>query len=197
MNRKRRLYGKSVTEEEIVNEVSRLLLGDCERRQDPLSVTDAARILGCSRETVYSYVKKAVEKYHILEYNNGKISLPDNSRLDKFRQFDKNHEIVSDSLVYDWKQDLLTRRNGEPIITWKSRILSLESVCNTCMVNPRDLVISQRQTEKILRNYAELYRKERAVKRHSGRRRMSDDIRNIVYQRVQGDWTLTYTGGSG
>src|SRR5574340_99483 len=152
-----------------------------------MSVTDKARILGCSRETVYNYVKKAVEKYHILEYKNGRISLPNNSKqLEKFRLFDKNHEIVNDPLVYDWKQDLLTRKNGEPIITWKSRILSLESVCNTCMVNPRDLVISQRHTEKILRNYAELYRKERAVKRHSGRRRISDDIRNIVYQRVQG-----------
>lgn len=186
MNRKRRLYGKNATEEEIIKEVSRLLLGDFERRQDPISVADTAKMLGCSRDTVYSYVKKAVEKYHILEYKNGRISLPDKKQPEKFRQFDKNHEIVNDPLVYDWKQDLLTRKNGEPITTWKSRILSLESVCNTCMVNPRDFVISQRQTEKILRNYAELYGKERAVKRHSGRKKMSDDIRNIVYQRVQG-----------
>lgn len=182
-----RLYGKSATEEEIAKEVSRLLLGDPDRRQPPTSVTETARMLGYTRATIYEYVKKAVTKYHTLEYKDGRISLPENSKeLASFRQFGKNHDIVNDPLVSDWKQDLLTRKNGEPVSSWKARILSLESVCNTCMVNPRDLVISQRHTEKILRNYAELYREGRVVKRPAGRRKISDDIRNIIYQKVQG-----------
>jgi len=182
-----RLYGKNATEEEVTREVSRLLLGDWERRQSPMSVTDTARMLGYARTTIYDYIKKAVEKYHILEYKDGKVVLPESSKqLAKFRQFDKNHEIVNDPLVEEWKQDLMTRRNGEPISTWKTRILSVESVCNTCMVHPRDLVISQRQTEKILKNYAEMCREGKAVKRPCGAKKISDDIRNIIYQKVQG-----------
>lgn len=185
--RQTRLYGKKSTEEDIVKEISRLLLGDPERYQDPLSVTDTAKTLGYTRTTVYNYVKKAVEKYKTLEYKNGRICLPDSSKqVMKFRRFDKKHNITQDPLVEDWKQDLLTRKNGEPITTWKARILSLESVCNTCKVNPRELVISQRQTEKILKNYSQLYMEGRVDNRPAGRKRMSRDIKNVIYQRVQG-----------
>lgn len=122
--RRTRLYGKSATEEDIAREISRLLLGDQDGRQDPLSVTDTARALGYTRTTVYNYVRKAVEKYKTLEYKNGKICLPENSKqLMKFRRFDKKHSITQDPLVLDWKEDLLTRKNGEPITTWKTRIL--------------------------------------------------------------------------
>jgi hypothetical protein len=182
-----RLYGKKSTEEEIAREISRLLLGDQDRREGPISVTDAARTLGYTRATVYNYVKKAVEKYHMLEYKNGRICLPENSKqLMKFRRFDKKHDITQDPLVSDWKQDLLTRKNGEPLTTWKTRILALESVCNTCKVNPRELVISQRQTEKILKNYSQLYREGRVDKRPAGKKMISSDIKNVVYQKVQG-----------
>lgn len=106
-----RLYGKHATEEEITNEVSRLLLGDADRRQVSLTVSDAARTLGYTRSTIYFYVKKAVEKYHTLEYdNNGRIKIPEKSETE-FQRFDKNHDIINDPLVSDWKQDLLTRKN--------------------------------------------------------------------------------------
>jgi hypothetical protein len=45
-----RLYGKKATEEMIANEVSWILLGDCTRRLDPLSISDTARALGYARK---------------------------------------------------------------------------------------------------------------------------------------------------
>ena len=84
-----RLYGRRTTEEEIVKEISRLLLGDDTRKQEPLSVSDAARALGYCRNSIYKYVKMAVEKYHLLEYdNNRRIVLPKNPKL-KFQRFYK------------------------------------------------------------------------------------------------------------
>ena len=116
-----------------------------------------------------------------------RICLPDNSKQVQFRRFDKkHHDIVQDPLVSDWKEDLLTRRNGEPISTWKVRILSLESVYNTCKVNPRELIISQKQTEKIIKNYAEMYRQGHVEMRSNSRKKISYDIKNMMYQRVQG-----------
>jgi len=79
-----RLYGKHATEEEIVKEISRLLLGDHNTRQEPLPVSDAARALGYCRTNIYKYVKMAVEKYHLLAY-------------------DKNGRIMHDNLVAEWK----------------------------------------------------------------------------------------------
>jgi Mn-dependent DtxR family transcriptional regulator len=179
-----RLYGNRVIEEEMAKEVSRLLLGDPNTRQEPLSVSEAARALGYSRNTVYRYVKKAVEKYHLLGYdNNGRIVLPENTKLE-FQRFDKKHEIMHDHLVAEWKQDLLTRKGGEPLASWKTRIRALESVCNSCKVTPRELLISQRQTEKILKNYAQIYIEGNVDIDPRGRKR-SHDIKNVIYKKAQ------------
>lgn len=181
-----KLYGKHATEEEITKEISRLLLGDPYRRQAPLTISDAARTLGYTRSTIYFYVKKAVEKYHILEYDDSRrIKIPEKPETE-FQRFGKYHDITNDPPVSDWKQDLLTRKNGEPLASWKARILALESVCNTCMVNPRDLLISQKQTERIFKNYADLYRQGRVQKQPNGRKKTTDDIRNVIYQKAQG-----------
>lgn len=116
-----RLYGKRASEEEFAREVSRLLLGDPLKRTYPLPVSHIARTLGYTRETIYRYIRKAVKKYHLLEYDDrGRIVVPNKPRLE-FQRFDKNHnDILQDPLVSDWKQDLMTRNNGEPISTWKA-----------------------------------------------------------------------------
>jgi predicted DNA-binding protein YlxM (UPF0122 family) len=107
-----RLYDKRATEEQITKEVTRLLLGDTE--QYPLSVSEVAATLGYSRDNVYNYVKKAV-KNGLLEYGkNGYLVIPTNKKSELgYRQFDKNHQITADPLVAEWKQDLLTRKQGE------------------------------------------------------------------------------------
>lgn len=97
---RKRLHGKNATEEETTREISRLLLSDHGRRLNPMLITETAKILGCSRATIYDYIKKAVEKYHTLEYKDGRVFLPSKFERVSFKQFDKNHhEIVKDPLV--------------------------------------------------------------------------------------------------
>lgn len=62
----------------------------------------------------------------------------------------------TDPLVAEWVEDLITRKGGEPIKVWKQRLCSLEAVCNTCNSHPSDLLASQRSTEKIMRQFAQV-----------------------------------------
>lgn len=71
---------------------------------------------------------------------SGTLAIPANLGPELgFRRFSKLHPITTDPLVAEWKQDLLTRKQGEPLVSWKTRIRSLESVCNNCKVHPKDL----------------------------------------------------------
>lgn len=179
-----RLYGKKATEEEITNEISKLLLGDSDRRQIPLTVSDAARTLGYTRSAIYFYVKKAVEKYHLLQYDpNGRLSLPKNKTQLEFQRFSKNHEIIKDPLVAEWMQDLLTRKGGKPVKCWNYRIFMLESVCNTCNIHPRQLLQDQKITEKIMKNFAQLFQEGKAVYRTQTHGRATN-VQSSIYQRV-------------
>ncbi|MGI0028066.1 MAG: helix-turn-helix domain-containing protein, partial [Nitrosopumilaceae archaeon] len=157
--RNMRLYGKCSTEEKITNEVVRLLLGDTVTGQYPLPVSEVAITLGYTKRTIYNYVRKAV-KNNLLEYGkNGNLVIPSNRKSELgFRQFDKNHQIVKDPLIAEWKQDLLTRKQGEPLGSWRERIVNLERLCNNCKIKPSDLLISNKETEKIVRNFVTLYR---------------------------------------
>ncbi len=81
--------------------------------------------------------------------------------------------------------DLLTRRNGNPLVTWSTRIRSLEAVCNTCRVHPSDLLVSTRVTEKILRQYAQICKQGKDEKSTRGRQTRTD-ITCTIYARAQG-----------
>lgn len=181
-----RLYGKRSTEEEITKEVARRLLGDTHRDQDPLSVSEVAITLGYTRHTVYNYVERAV-KNGLLEYDgqNGKLVIPSNLKRPElvFRRFDKNHIITKDPLIAEWKQDLLTRKQGEPLGSWKARIANLERLCNTCKIEPTQLLKSNKETENILKNFVTMYREGKATNRFKTKR--SKDIRNVVYYMAQ------------
>lgn len=180
--RKTRLYGKRATKEQITNEIARLLLGDA--KQYPLSVSEIATTLGFTRPTIYDYIKKAV-KIGLLEYGkNGYLVIPTNNKSELgFRQFDKNHQITADPLVAEWKEDLLTRKQGEPLGSWRARMINLERLCNNCKIKPSDLLVSNKETEKIVRNFVTMYREGIATNRFQKKR--SKDIRIVTYYIAQ------------
>jgi len=191
-----RLYGKRVIEEQITQEITDLLHGESARPY-PLSVTETARLLGVCRTTVYNYLKrmKSLDKS-----NTGRFKLPKIPQEKRFKQFNKRHKITSDPLVAEWMEDLTTRKGGEPLKSWKTRIKSLEVVSNTCKIHPSDLLASQRNTEKILRQYAQLCQQEKDF-RLTARKR--NGIKCIIYFRVQavrdfcGFYGLTWRRGVG
>jgi predicted DNA-binding protein YlxM (UPF0122 family) len=177
-----RLYGKRSTEEKITKEIVRLLLG----QDEILSVQDVAIRLGFSRDHIYNYIQKAVRTGLLVYGPTGRLAIPANLGPELgFRRFSKLHPITDDPLVAEWKQDLLTRKQGEALATWKTRIRSLESVCNNCQINPKDLLVSQKTTEKILRNYAQMYLEGRIKRRFNGKK-LSEDIKNVIYCKAQG-----------
>lgn len=183
--RKLRLYGKRATPEQITQEILKLLHGNKVNGIEPLSVKDTAKILGLSKDTIYEYAKKAVKAGLLKLGNTGYLCIPTNQTSKaSFRLFTRRHQILDIPLVAEWKQDLLTRKQGTPISTWQARIRHLESVCNTCNIKPKYLLVSQRQTEKVLKNYAQLYLEGRAVRDSRGMKAPAD-IKNVVYHKAQ------------
>lgn len=183
--RKLRLYGKRATKEQITKEILRLLRGDRTNGEDPLSAEDVAIKLGLVKSTVYYYTRIAV-KEGLLELDNPRrLSIPTNHSSEvSFRRFSENHQILRDPLVAEWKRDLLTRKHGEALASWKNRLRCLESVCNSCKIKPKKLLVSQRQTENILKDYVQLYLEGRTDKDARGIR-TSLDIKNVLYARAQ------------
>jgi len=172
-----RLYGKRVTEEQITREIFNLLHGN-DQRPYPLSVAEIAKIFDVNRNTVYNYIKRM----KLQKSQTGRLNLPKIPIEKQFRQFNKHHPITSDQLVGDWMDDITTRKGGEPIKTWKTRMQALEAVCNSCEIHPSDLLVSQRNTEKILRQYAQLARQGKDFRRTIRKR---NGIKCLVYFKVQ------------
>jgi hypothetical protein len=178
-----RLDGKKTTKEALVQEIILLLQGTSVKRPYPLSVTEVAKVLGVTRQTVYSYIKLARDQT-IPRLENGKLCLPKSEDM-IFRKFNKMHEITRDPLVSEWMDDLITRRGGNPIVSWRSRIRSLEAVCNTCRINPSDLLVSNKTTEKILRQFA-YHCKQGKQEKDSRGGKSNASISGTMYHRAQG-----------
>lgn len=80
--------------------------------------------------------------------------------------------------------DLLTRRQGLPLKVWKTRLRSVETICNTCKVSPYDLTIYKKKTEKIMRTFAKHFQNGDIVCPNSGRGN-SLGMNTTVYAKVQ------------
>lgn len=177
-----RIHGKRLSEEQIANEIFNLISGEGPRPY-PLTPTEVAKILGISRDTVYRYIKKLQGEKKILKLNSGKLLLPKQTEESKFKRFNSSHPITGDPLVADWMDDLVTRKNGAPIVKWRDRIRGLESVCNTCKVNPQDLIVSTKKTERIMRTFAKFYQQGTVFRSKAGA--PSKGFRTGIYRRVQ------------
>lgn len=179
--RQLKLYGKKVTSEDILLEIQNLLYAKGHRPY-PIKPAEIANALGLSRKTVYNYISRLSKTGKIIRLRSGRFLLP---RLDEaeFREFNKHHEITSNPLVSEWMDDLLTRNQGSPIKTWKKRLRSLETVCNTCKVTPFDFTISNKKTEKIMRSFAKCFQNGEIV--HSNRGNKPQGMNTTVYAKVQ------------
>jgi len=176
------LYGKKVTQDDILEEIYRLLYGKGDRPY-PLKPSEIAKVIDLSRDSVYNYIKKLYQRGDLAKLPSGHFSLPTVDERE-FRMFNKHHEITSDPLVSEWLDDLLTRRRGLPIKSWKIRLCSVEVVCNTCKVTPSDMIISTKQTEKIMREFAMHFQNGNVVRSKMGGRSLG--MNSTIYVKVQG-----------
>jgi len=179
--RKLKLYGKRATQEDILFEIHNLLYAKGERSY-PLKPREIASTLGFSYKTVYNYISKLSKAGKVVRVGSEHYRFP-KSHKNEFREFSKHHKITVDPLVSEWMDDLLTRKQGLPLKTWKVRVRSLETVCNTCKVIPYDLTISSKKTEKIMRSFAKHFQKGEVV--CSNPRLNSQGMNTTVYVKVQ------------
>ena len=142
-----KLYGKKATQEKITKEIRDLLEGNATRPY-PLTIAEISKVLGVCRQTVYNYINRISKENSISQLPSGHFFLP-KSPESEFRVFNKHHCITSDQLVSEWMDDLLTRKQGNPVKCWKARLNSLGVVCNTCKKNPKELLLSRINTSKI------------------------------------------------
>lgn len=179
-----RLGGKKASEEQIIDEIYNLITGKGSRPY-PIPITETARLLSVSRETVYQYIKKMKGGKTIKKTSTGKLVLPKEIPESKFHRCSLLNPIKSDKLVADWIDDLLTRKGGEAVVSWRARVSAVESVCNTCNILPKNLIVSEKNTETILRQYVKMYRQGNAIMDMRFAKN-SDDIKSVTYRRVQG-----------
>jgi len=173
---------QKTTYSKITEEINALLNGNSNRPY-PLSVAEIAKVLKISRKTVYNYINKIPKQESIARLPSGHFALSKN--LDsKYRHFNKHHDITSDPLVTEWMDDLLTRKQGSPIKSWRKRLLAIETVCNTCKVNPKELIVSRKNTEKIMRSFAKHYHNGNVKQSLIGKK--SEGMGFAIYIRVQG-----------
>lgn len=178
---KLKIRGKRATAEQIESEISALIHGNGSRPY-PISTSEVARILGISRTTVYYYLNRLKEQGKVSKKVTGRFDLPA-TQESAFQLFNKEHQITGEPLVAEWMEDLTTRKGGQPIANWRTRIRAVESVCNSCQIHPSDLLVSQKSTEKIMRRYANLARQNKIYRDSRGVK--SNDITVTMYNKVQ------------
>ena len=176
-----KLYGKKATQDKITKEIKDLLEGNSARPY-PLTIAEISKVLGVCRKTVYNYINRMDKEKSISRLPSGHFFLP-KSPESEYRVFNKHHPITNDELISEWMDDLLTRKQGNPIRCWKYRLSSLEVVCNTCKIKPRELILSRKTTEKIMRSFAKYYQNGDVKQSAKGRKHLG--FNTSVYSRVQ------------
>ena len=121
--------------------------------------TNVSKTIGLCRSMVHVYRKLAIELGKINVDDRGKEIITDDIQQLRDSYFLEKEEFVKHPLVEEWIDDLLTRKQGQPIKTWKNHVTRLRTICNSCKIKPEQLLIDRKTTEKIIKNYVLSYYK--------------------------------------
>lgn len=147
---RKKLDGHSATAGEFAQKVARLMLGDSSHGVEPMSQIEIMKKLGFKEKKSIRNFKLLAIEMGLLELDGeGKAKLPAKTGIHNFKQYNKNHEFTSDERIIYWQKDLLTRKKGAPLGTWKSLMSKFESICNTLETTPEQWV-SGKDTNQIL-----------------------------------------------
>ena len=97
-----------------------------------MSWNNVSKTIGLCRETVFFYRRLAIELGKIKVDDRGKEIISDEIKQQNDFYFLEKEEFVKHPLVEEWVTDLLTRKQGRPVKTWKDRITTLRIICNSC-----------------------------------------------------------------
>lgn len=134
-----RLYGKPSSKDLICREISKLLLGDSNKNQDPISKADIGRKLGYGRTQIHEYCKLA-EKLGYLEIDeDGKAKLPKIIKNFNWHEYNIKHRITTDPDMLIWIDKLKLRKGGK-LTLLKPMVSIIEKICNTCKITPSEIL---------------------------------------------------------
>lgn len=167
------LYGRPCNKEDIAREVARLYLGNEDRKQQPLGVSEIATKLGYTeRKSVYNYMEMASElgllkktEYEANGKKKSRYEKPERSAQAEFADFTKEHPILNDPIVSPWYNDLLNRKKGKGIKIAQQLLLMIERICNTTRKSPAELTESRENAEKIKDAYLTLFKEGKDKRR--------------------------------
>jgi len=179
--KRKRLYGKIATEEEIAKENARLLLGDPKHGLMPKTVKEICATLSyASRETHYFYRRKAVEFGFLALDENQKPILPAKTPQTQFKKFTDQNKLVDTPLGMEWVQNMFTRKGGKPIKVWKTRLTNFTNFCNTLEINPETMLVDLETSDRYATAFLKLYQEGKAKIRYTKDPSLSD-IQKVAY----------------
>jgi len=184
-HKRKRLYGKIATEEEIAKENARLLLGDPKHGIMPKSPKEICLILSyASRQTHYFYRQKAVDYGFLALDNNKRPILPAKTPQSQFKKFTKDNKLVDTPLGMEWVQNMFTRKQGKPIKVWKTRLTNFSNFCNTLEINPETMLIDLETSDRYATAFLKLYQEGKA-KINYQKDPSESDIQKVAYVYAQ------------
>jgi len=149
------LYGNNATPDQVRKHIVELLTGNPQKNVPPMSVTDVAKRLGISRETVYQYRKKAIELKEVELNDDGSIKVNQHlEELKDFIAFTDAHPITSDPIVDGWISRCRVMGHGSNgVKQLKKHVQYIQKLCNVLRIKPIQLTIDLSTAEK----YAQAY----------------------------------------
>lgn len=150
-----KFYGADSDADTVRKHIVELRTGNPEKRISPVSVTDIAKRLGLSRETVYQYLNKAKELKEVVTNEDGSIAVNKQLADQKdFLAFTEAHPITEDETVKSWISACATMgHTGRGVKSLKSHIQGIQKICNELQISPIQLTIDLQTSEKYAQSY--------------------------------------------
>ncbi len=168
----------------MVNEIVRLRHNGILQRRIPMTWDEIKQKTGMGLETMFRYRKIAIELGMIKVDENGREMISEQTKQLQDYVFLEKNEFVDDLLVKEWVEDLRSRRNGMPIRTWKNLLSSLRFLCNKCRINAEQLIVDRKTTEKIVKNFAEMYKTGEITIRNQKNIDFESSLEGVIHTRV-------------
>lgn len=154
---------------DMVNEIVQLRNNGIFQRKIPMTWNEITQKIGIGRRTVYRYRDVAIQLGMLKIGDNGREIVSEQTKQLQDYVFLEKNEFANDLLIKEWIEDLRCRKNGMPIKSWKMMLSSLRFLCRKCRINPEQLIIDRKTTERIVKNFAEMYKtKEITIKSKRG-----------------------------
>lgn len=151
------LYGKKATTDQVRKHIIDLLIGNPSKNIYPMKITDIARRLNLSRETIYQYRNQAIQLGELELDSNGKLAIKQELK-DKanFEEFSQTHPIVNDPIIDGWIKTSYSMGFGQSGVSkMKGHINCIQKICNTLKINPIQLTLDFETTEKYAQAFYE------------------------------------------